>query len=117
MADGQPIEPVELDRSGDGALRRYQLRIPTDLAYFAGHFTQAPIVPGVALTHWAIRRACAAFGHEPKVASIANLKFHHVLMPDDTVTLELADNAEAASTRFSYACHETLSASGRINWR
>ena len=38
-------------------------------------------------------------------------------MPDDTVTLELADNAEAASTRFSYACHETLYASGRINWR
>ncbi|WP_348673444.1 hypothetical protein [uncultured Abyssibacter sp.] len=112
-----PTEPVELAHRQNGDSCAYELRIPADLTYFSGHFTGAPIVPGVALTHWAIERACRAFGHRPSVASIANLKFHHVLGPDDDVMLELVDNAAGGSTRFSYARRETLCASGRINWR
>lgn len=109
--------PIEQRRSENGQELVCHWQIPENLAYFRGHFTQTPIVPGVALTHWAIRTSCEHFDQAPHVASIANLKFHHVLTPSDEVTLTLQHNPEAGSTRFRYAQGERAYASGRINWR
>ena len=55
------------------------LRIPDTLLYLRGHFPDTPIVPGVALTTWAIDHARAQFGCGPQVAALSSVKFHQVL--------------------------------------
>lgn len=94
----------------------WALRIPADLYYFQGHFPQAAIVPGVALTQWAIQFAAEHFQRAAKIDALSTLKFQQVLRPGEEVFLEIRDQSDKGSTQFRYYRGDIAHASGRIHW-
>lgn len=117
MATAAPRGPIIQSEQQDGSQVVIELQIPADLLYLQGHFPGTPIVPGVALTDWAIQAAARCFGREPRIAAIQRLKFHQVLRPNERVTLLLHHRAEADATEFRYRSAEHDHASGRLLWR
>lgn len=93
------------------------LEVPADLLYLQGHFPDTPIVPGVALTDWAVNQAARIARREPRVAGLSRLKFHQVLQPNDQATLVLTPKADGSATDFQYRSDNAVHASGRISWR
>lgn len=94
----------------------WSLRIPEDLYFFQGHFPQAAIVPGVALTQWAIQFAAEQFQRAAKIDALSTLKFQQVLRPGEEVVLEIRDQPDKGSTQFRYYRGDIAHASGRIHW-
>jgi acyl-coenzyme A synthetase/AMP-(fatty) acid ligase len=106
----------ELERQMDGAVRRVLLEVtaPADLVYFAGHFDQAPILPGVAQVEWAIRFGREHFALPPAFRAMHALKFQHVIQPGDPVQLELLHDPVKHQLAFAYRSPAGQHASGRI---
>ena len=100
-----------------GSSREIDLRIPPELLYLQGHFPETPIVPGVALTDWAVHQSAAFAQRPPQVAGLARVKFHQVLQPNDDATLVLTPAQDGAAMDFLYRSEGATHASGRILWR
>ncbi|GGY01491.1 AMP-binding protein [Massilia dura] len=106
----------ELERDDAMPPRRVLLEIvaPANLAYFDGHFTQAPILPGVAQVEWAIRYGREHFALPPAFRAMHALKFQHVITPDTPVQLELLHDPAKGQLTFAYRSASGQHASGRI---
>ncbi|MES2260691.1 MAG: AMP-binding protein [Pseudomonadota bacterium] len=107
----------ELERSGaDDHPQRVLLEIsaPANLLYFDGHFTQAPILPGVVQVEWAIAYGRQYFNLPPVFRAIHALKFQNVIQPDLVVQLELLHDANKGSLNFRYLSDAGQHACGRI---
>lgn len=63
------------------------LVFPPDMRCFAGHFPDAPILPGVAQLYFLGRFARQAFHDFPRAASYRRLKFQKVIAPGREVSL------------------------------
>ncbi|TWI66328.1 acyl-coenzyme A synthetase/AMP-(fatty) acid ligase [Pseudoduganella lurida] len=96
--------------------RRVLLEIvaPASLAYFDGHFTVAPILPGVAQVEWAIHYGRTHFALPPQFRAMHALKFQHVIQPDLPVELELLHDPAKGQLTFAYRSPAGQHASGRI---
>ncbi len=93
---------------------RFNVYWPSDFSCFEGHFPDAPVLPGVAQVHWAIRIARQIFDLPAFFCAMRALKFYHVIRPDSMTTLTLYYDTEKESLTFSYfAAGRTLSG-GRI---
>ena len=57
------------------------LHAAPDLAGFAGHFPDLPILPGVVLLDWAVRLGREAFGFRGDFLRIEGLKFQQLVRP------------------------------------
>ena len=66
-----------------------KLFLPMDLFYFDGHFDDAPMLPGVVQTHWAIDLACAHLDIRGEFSGIDNIKFTRIIEPKQTVDLNI----------------------------
>lgn len=91
-----------------------ELVVPAELLYFDGHFSVAPVLPGVVQVDWAIhygRRYLALAG---AFKGINALKFQQMIRPDQPVQLELAHDAAKGSLNFRYFSDAGAHASGRI---
>ncbi|MBB3224398.1 AMP-binding protein [Pseudoduganella umbonata] len=104
----------ELERDGDGRRVLLEIVAPANLAYFDGHFTQAPILPGVAQVEWAIRFGRDNFALPPAFRAMHALKFQHVIQPDLPVQLELLHDPAKGQLTFAYRSPAGQHASGRI---
>ncbi len=83
QADSPVLEPiVEAESTSDGVIER-RCVVPSDLAYFEGHFDSFPIVAGVVQLRWVVEAARALSGEAPRVAAIEGLKFKQPLTPGD----------------------------------
>ncbi len=116
-APGGPCEPQRLAQRRTATGIELDLAIQPELRYFAGHFPELPILPGVVLTDWAIRIAAETFGLPPRIAHLNRLKFQQVLRPNDRVTLTLEHHHDKHATDFNYRSASGPHASGRIGWR
>lgn len=94
-----------------------ELLIPAELWQLQGHFPEAPIVPGVALTDWAVRFSADSFDYPLQVAQLSRIKFKQVLQPNDAVCLSLKNQPDKRITVFSYDSETAAHASGVIHWR
>ncbi|SFM05248.1 AMP-binding protein [Rugamonas rubra] len=106
----------ELERDVDSTPPRVLLALtaPSNLLYFAGHFDQAPILPGVVQVEWAIHFGRRYFTLPVRFKGINALKFQHVIRPDREVQLELVHDRQKNCLQFRYLSDEGQHASGRV---
>jgi len=113
-ADSRPRRPALklLEQAPGRAL--LELTVPADLLYFDGHFSVAPVLPGVVQVDWAL-----AFGREylalpAGFGGINALKFQQMIRPGHPVLLELVHDTNKNSLNFRYFSDAGAHASGRI---
>ena len=91
-----------------------ELTVPADLLYFDGHFTVAPVLPGVVQVDWAIHYGRLHFGLQGAFGGINALKFQQMIRPGVPVQLELAWDETKRTLNFRYFSEAGPHASGRI---
>jgi acyl-CoA synthetase (AMP-forming)/AMP-acid ligase II len=91
-----------------------ELTVPADLLYFDGHFSVAPVLPGVVQVDWAIHYGRRYFGLGAGITGMAALKFQQMIRPEQPVQLELVHDAAKGSLNFRYFSEAGAHASGRI---
>lgn len=88
------------------------MAIDPNLIWFAGHFPEQPVLPGVVQVFWAqvyANKHCPEFTEQ---LAIKNLKFNQMILPETTVTLTLAYNAVKNQLRFTYHQDQSTYSSG-----
>lgn len=93
---------------------RLQIRIPTNLSYFDGHFDGMPVVPGVVQMHWAVEYGKSLLGISGAVTLANQIKFSNLMQPQDELCLTLEYIAEKSLLVYSYKADEKLYSSGRL---
>ncbi|NHZ37067.1 AMP-binding protein [Massilia rubra] len=122
VGDARPRVPqvrlIERDAPPDGepngARVLLELVVPSTLFYFDGHFTQAPVLPGVVQVDWAIRYGREHFAVAPGFRGIHALKFQQVVRPDVPFRLELKYDSASCTLHFRYFSDAGQHAGGRI---
>lgn len=92
------------------------LHIPPELVYFAGHFPQAPVLPGAVQIAWALAFAAARLGTPVHCREMEALKFQQLLRPGDRVNLTLRHDTARRKLHFAYYLGEKMVSSGRLTW-
>ncbi|ART63858.1 hypothetical protein B9H00_13000 [Kushneria marisflavi] len=69
--------------------RRITLEVPERLAALEGHFPGRPIVPGIALIHWARQQAERLFGEPDRWRDMRRVRFPAPLLPGDRAVMTL----------------------------
>jgi 3-hydroxymyristoyl/3-hydroxydecanoyl-(acyl carrier protein) dehydratase len=90
------------------------LKIPRELAYFEGHFSELPVVPGVVQLHWAVEFAREFFDLSGFVSQGSQIKFSNLMNPLDEPYLILEHLPEKSMVLYSYKANEKIYASGRF---
>lgn len=91
-----------------------ELTVPANLLYFDGHFSVAPVLPGVVQVDWAIHYGRRYFGFKSGFGGINALKFQQMIRPDQPVRLELVHDLAKGQLHFRYFSDAGAHASGRI---
>lgn len=99
-------------RVADGIV--LSLCIPQNLAYFAGHFEQIPIVPGVVQIQWAIHYAQGHLNLNTAFSHMEAVKFKELLLPEQQFELSLRFLKAARKLEFRYYSLDAEYSSGRI---
>ncbi|WP_166358458.1 acyl-CoA synthetase family protein [Pseudomonas akapageensis] len=111
---GRPQSPEVLGQADVDGEVRLQLAVPPDLAYFSGHFPQAPVLPGVVQVDWALDLARQRLGLPGRFAGMEVLKFQQLIRPGDVVELGLRWDAGRGKLYFAYRLEGVACSSGRI---
>jgi acyl-CoA synthetase (AMP-forming)/AMP-acid ligase II/3-hydroxymyristoyl/3-hydroxydecanoyl-(acyl carrier protein) dehydratase len=113
-ADARPRYPALRVLEQAPARVLLELTVPADLLYFDGHFTVAPVLPGVVQVDWALHYGRAHFGLDGSFGGINALKFQQMIRPEQPVRLELVHDGAKGSLNFRYFSDAGVHASGRI---
>lgn len=92
----------------------FELTVPPDLLYFDGHFTIAPVLPGVVQVDWALYYGRLHLGLTGPFAGMNAIKFQQMIRPGKPVQLELSWDELKRSLHFRYFSEAGAHASGRI---
>ena len=84
-----------------------------DGEWFAGHFPDFPVLPGVAQLYVLCRFAGRAFGDFPPVAVYRRLKFQRIILPGREVEFAVSRRGEG-SFEFSFSCANGPCSSGIV---
>ncbi|WP_339498309.1 AMP-binding protein [Pseudomonas silesiensis] len=101
----------QLEVNGEWSL---QLAVPADLAYFSGHFPQAPVLPGVVQVEWALMLGQRLMNLPAKFAGMEVLKFQQLVRPGDEIQLHLRFDPARGKLYFAYRNETATCSSGRI---
>jgi 3-hydroxymyristoyl/3-hydroxydecanoyl-(acyl carrier protein) dehydratase len=82
------LPEILAERAATGCVE-LELRVPVDLACFAGHFPGLAILPGVVQIDWSVRLARARLPLRGKFAAMEHLKFLSIVRPEARLTLQL----------------------------
>jgi acyl-CoA synthetase (AMP-forming)/AMP-acid ligase II/3-hydroxymyristoyl/3-hydroxydecanoyl-(acyl carrier protein) dehydratase len=108
------LQVLEQALDGESPRMLLELTVPADLLYFDGHFTVAPVLPGVVQVDWAIHYGRRYFGLDGAFGGINALKFQQMIRPEQPVRLELVHDRAKGSINFRYFSEAGAHASGRI---
>lgn len=111
-----PRDAVLLEENQHDDTCTLTLRVPVDLAYFPGHFPQAPVLPGVVQIEWALALAAPRLGTPLRCHSMEALKFQQLLRPGDRVELRLQHDTARGKLHFAYRRGDKTFSSGRLAW-
>lgn len=73
-----------------------------DLLWFDGHFPNAPVLPGVAQVHIAVRMAEEVWGFLPASFEVNRMKFRRLMPPGGIVSLKLTRDVERGRLSFAF---------------
>ena len=91
-----------------------QLHVPENLYYFQGHFTDAPVLPGVVLSHWVMEYLSQHFSVDlAKFKGFSGLKFQIIIRPEYQLKLTLNRLSDERYS-FSYSSVHGQHASGKV---
>lgn len=110
----RPKAPEVLERSETNGEWSLQLSVPPDLAYFSGHFPEAPVLPGVVQVEWALNLGRQLLKLDGAFAGMEVLKFQQLVRPGDEIQLHLRFDAERGKLYFAYRNATATCSSGRI---
>jgi 3-hydroxymyristoyl/3-hydroxydecanoyl-(acyl carrier protein) dehydratase len=85
-----------------------------DLPWLEGHFPNAPVLPGVAQVHIAVRLAEEIWGFLPASFDVSRLKFRRIMPPTGEVTLQLTRDAAKSRLTFAFALNGAASSEGVV---
>lgn len=99
--------PVELARSGvkntgEESQVELTLRVAPDLFWFKGHFSDQPLLPGIAQLDWVMHYAVMLLATGWRFSSVESIKFQQPILPENTLRLMLTWNAGKQWLTFSY---------------
>jgi uncharacterized membrane protein len=97
-----PEGPRVLGERHDGDAHVIELELPLDLACFADHFPDAPVLPGVLQIGWALELAAPRLGTPTTCRGMDALKFQRLLRPGNRVELTLRHDATSGRLYFAY---------------
>lgn len=97
-----PDDPVVVGEHREGDSLVIELELPLDLACFAEHFPEAPVLPGVLQVNWALAFAADRLGTPTTCRGMDALKFQRLLRPGDRTQLVLRHDTERGRLQFSY---------------
>ncbi|NNG21872.1 AMP-binding protein [Telluria aromaticivorans] len=112
--DARPRFPAMRVLEQEPARMLLELTVPADLLYFDGHFSVAPVLPGVVQVDWAIHYGRSYFDLGEGFGGINALKFQQMIRPDQPVQLELVHDSTKGQLNFRYFSDAGPHASGRI---
>ena len=115
QADSQPVLFPEIlgeKRATESIV--LALRIPEGLAYFAGHFDEIAVVPGVVQIQWAVHYARQYLGVAGTFSQMEVIKFKELLLSGQCLDLCLCYHEAHCKLQFSYRSETTEYNSGRI---
>lgn len=110
-------QPIILRKDVTEDRAEYCLQIPSNLAYFEGHFKGMPLVPGVVQLNWVVGFAKTDLGLQGSISQGDQIKFTNFMKPNDDVSLSLKYNPEKSSLSFSYKSNEIAYSSGRLTFK
>jgi 3-hydroxymyristoyl/3-hydroxydecanoyl-(acyl carrier protein) dehydratase len=88
------------------------LWVPEDLDYFAGHFPEFAVLPGVAMLLWVRHFAKLHLAFSGGVRQMTQVKFKSMVRPGDELTLTLRLDPATEKLRYRFVRGDTVSASG-----
>jgi len=92
------------------------LRVQPELSWFAGHFPEVPLLPGVVQTAWAVEFGRRHFALPPQFRYMNNMKFMRFILPGTQVELRLRYFADKGELSFEYREGAVVCASGRMGF-
>ncbi|QZA82540.1 AMP-binding protein [Deefgea piscis] len=108
------LQPQTLTLQQDGEQCQLQLFIAADIAYFAGHFPNAPILPGVTQIHWAAQFARQYFAIPGTFSQMEVIKFQQIIRPNTVLTLQLTWDQMRQRVTFAFTSEQGSHSSGRL---
>lgn len=100
------IELVSEEVVPKGVEITFSFDINPDIAWFAGHFPEQSVLPGVVQLHWATKLAeISVFSLSEPVKhfkAVNNIKFKTMILPEQSVSLLLKYNELKDTVSFSY---------------
>ena len=99
----------------DGADRaRYEIYVSPHLVVFSGHFTNLPVLPGVAQIEWAMLYGRAHFAIGGAFRRMEAIKFQRLYQPGRLLSLDMEWHADRAMLSFRFASSAGSHSSGRV---
>jgi acyl-coenzyme A synthetase/AMP-(fatty) acid ligase len=93
-----------------------ELWVSPTAPFFAGHFPQQPILPGVVQVDWLVWLSRVLLDIEAGFAGLEAAKFRRVILPGRRLTVSLWNDAANHRTRYEIRDRNAICASGRIVW-
>ncbi len=90
------------------------LLVPPDLEYFANHFADYPVLPGVVQLLWVRHYARLHLGISGDTQKMTQVKFKSMIHPGEAVTMRLRWRADKGSLLYQIQSTKGISASGTL---
>ena len=94
----------------------FDLVISPELSYFAGHFPQQAVLPGVVQVHWAVELT-RQYLNLSGFSELRQVKFSNMILPECALRLNLKQQTGKQSVRFRYSDQAQQYSTGSIYFR
>ena len=94
--------PVILASEAENDKVLLTLYVREQLTWFAGHFPEQAVLPGVVQIDWAGKLGRALFVRDKRFTQLTNIKFKSMVMPDTHMDLELVFDEEKGRLKFHF---------------